>query len=129
MEKQNFYFTHELKDGFLFLLKMYFSLMCFQVVSELSASSASLVDVIGLSANVTDNNGEAERVHALSKQWAASMTHVFERNRYKKIKQVSAHAVNVHLCHGTLRVAASLPCGDKHLNHKLEGLFSTRCKV
>lgn len=57
--------------------------MCLQVVSELSASYASLVDVIGMSANVTFNNGEAERVHALSKQWAESMTHVFERHRYK----------------------------------------------
>lgn len=89
-------------------------------MSELSASYASLVDVIGLSANVTFNNGEAERVHALSKQWAESMTHVFERNRYKKTnkkqntKKLSARAVFVHLCHGTPCITAALPCGGKN---------------
>lgn len=56
--------------------------MCLQVLSELSASFASLVDIIELSANVTYNSGGAERVHTLSKQWAESMTHVFERKRY-----------------------------------------------
>lgn len=66
-----------------FFVSILFSPMCLQVVSELSASYASLVDVIGMSANVTYNDGEAERVHALSKHWAESMTHVLERNRYK----------------------------------------------
>lgn len=115
-----------------FFVSILFPLVCLQVVSELSASYASLVDVIGMSANVTYNNGGAERVHALSKQWAESMTHVFERNRYKKNnkkKQLSSRAVFVHLCHGTLCIPAALPCGNKHLNHTLAALFLTRWEV
>lgn len=90
--------------------------MCLQAVSELSASSASLVDVTGMSASVTCNNGEAERVHALSKQWAESMTHVFERTRYQKKqtknnrkKKLWPRAAFVRLCHATPCIPAALP--------------------
>lgn len=97
--------------------------MCLQVLPELSASYASLVDVIGTSARLTFNNSEAERVHTLSKQWTKSMTHVFERNRYKK--KTWARAVFVHLCHGTLCLKDVLPCWEKYLNHVPSGLFLT----
>lgn len=55
--------------------------MCWQVLSELSAAYASLVDVREMSGSATFNNRDAERVHMLSGQWAKSMTHMFERNR------------------------------------------------
>lgn len=55
--------------------------MCWQVLSELSGLSASLVDVREMSGCVTHNNHEAERLHMLRRQWVESMTHTMDMNR------------------------------------------------
>lgn len=55
--------------------------MCSQVLSELGALFASLVDAGEMSGYVKPDNRDAERLHMLSGQWAESMTHMFDRNR------------------------------------------------
>lgn len=55
--------------------------MCSQVLSELSALFASLVDAREMSGYVKPDNRNAERINMLSSQWAESMTHMFDRNR------------------------------------------------
>lgn len=64
-----------------------FSVMCFsvlffeQVLPELSAAFASLLDVSHRGSRAPLYGACTDRVHLLYTHWAASMIHVFEVNR------------------------------------------------
>ncbi|XP_074540850.1 nesprin-2a [Halichoeres trimaculatus] len=57
-----------------------------QVFSELSDLFASLVDVRAMSGYLTLENMEAERLHAVCRKWAESMSHVSEMNRELQVE-------------------------------------------
>lgn len=140
-------FARELKMSGLFVF-VFISWMCYQVLLELGALLASLVDVREMSGYVTLNNHDTERVHMLSRQWVESMTHMFERNRWESSAQKDTNKqiknpYRVQLCCASssccylnfpqkekscnqyffVHFSYFLPCAEHHL------LFYNMCKV